>query len=316
MRIWALLAPIALTGILAGCGSSESSSSGSLSGAQSEAQAYITGKEHTINLGRVDYEHVVALAALAEKHSSTEVIDEIAKVAQEAHDQIDGFREELFKTEGDKKLSEATFALSEAAGELKNAMGALVAYTGNPNPATLAHFGVQVQGAQGKWNQAVDEIWEIAHEHNAPRLEVAAGRSAAKSAESVSGGWETAPSTSAKLPPAENTTRTSTYTNFHSPSNNIECEMRTLEKEGLEPLTFCQSREPPHWASVSPDGRVKHGGAEEVGNMPSGGAAIPYGGSESLGPWTCLSLNSGMRCTIASGKGFEISRSGVTELHG
>jgi hypothetical protein len=154
-----------------------------------KAREYIAQKSHVINYGRVDYEHVAALVALAGKAGNeSSVINELAKVAQESHDQIDGFREELFKTGGDKKLSEATFQLSEGAGELKNAMGALVAYTGNPNPATLAHFTVQLEAAQSKWNQGVDAVWEIAHEHGALRLEAAHGLAAAKAAESVEGG--------------------------------------------------------------------------------------------------------------------------------
>jgi hypothetical protein len=172
--------------LVSGCGETEAGSSGS---AEVQARTYIGEKNHTINLARVDYEHVVALVALAQKSGETgAVINEIAKVAQESHDQIDGFREELFKTGGDKKLSEATFELSEGANELKNSMGALVAYTGNPNPATLAHFTVQLGAAQSKWNQAVDEVWEIAHEHGALRLEASHGLAAAKAAESVQGG--------------------------------------------------------------------------------------------------------------------------------
>jgi hypothetical protein len=45
-----------------------------------------------------------------------------------------------------------------------------VAYTGNPNPATLAHFTTQLEAAKAKWNQGVDEIWTIAGEHGAYRL--------------------------------------------------------------------------------------------------------------------------------------------------
>lgn len=98
------------------------------------------------------------------------VIDELAKVAQEAHNEIDGFRQELFKPDGDKKLSEATFVLSEGANELKNAMGGLVAYTGNPNPATLAHFSTQLESAKSTWNQGVEEIWHLANESGAMTL--------------------------------------------------------------------------------------------------------------------------------------------------
>jgi hypothetical protein len=164
----AVLLLIAIAGT-SGCGESESSNPAT---AEKEAREYISQKGHNINVGRVDYEHVALLVGLASKAGgeSTTVIDELAKVAQEAHNEIDSFREELFKTDGNRKLKEATFELSEGANELKNAMGGLVAYTGNPNPATLAHFSTQLEAAKGKWNEGVDQIWTIAGEHGAYRL--------------------------------------------------------------------------------------------------------------------------------------------------
>lgn len=148
------------------------SSGGSKSSPEKEAQSYISSKSHIINIGRVDYEHVAVLIGLASKPGgeSEEVVNEIAKVAQEAHNEVDGIREELFDSEAGEKLKTATFELSEGANELKNAMGAIVAYTGNPNPASLAHATVQMQTAKSKWNTGVDEIWELAHEHGAMRL--------------------------------------------------------------------------------------------------------------------------------------------------
>jgi hypothetical protein len=147
-------------------------SGGTSTSPQKEAQEYISQKSHAINIGRVDYEHVAALVGLATKagNETTTVVDELAKVAQEAHNEIDGFRQELFKSGGNEKLSDATLQLSEGANELKNAMGAIVAYTGNPNPATLAHVSTQLEGAKAKWNEGVDEIWTIAGEHGAYRL--------------------------------------------------------------------------------------------------------------------------------------------------
>ncbi len=167
-----VVALIVVIGAIAG-GSGKSGPSGSSgSDARSEARKYISERGHVINLGRVDFEHVALLVGLLSKSGgeSEQVIDEIAKVAQESHDEIDGFREELFKTEGNEKLGEATLELSEGAGELKNAMGALVAYTGNPNPATLAHFSVQMEKAKEKWNAGVEEIWQIAQEQGAMTL--------------------------------------------------------------------------------------------------------------------------------------------------
>lgn len=107
-----------------------SSSGGKGSSPEKEAHEYISQKSHVINDGRVDYEHVEALVGLASKagNESGTVIDELAKVAQEAHNELEGFRQELFKTGGNEKLSDATLQLSEGANELKNAMGGLVAY--------------------------------------------------------------------------------------------------------------------------------------------------------------------------------------------
>jgi hypothetical protein len=147
-------------------------SGGKSASPEKEAQEYISQKSHTINIGRVDYEHVEALVGLASKagNETTTVVDELAKVAQEAHNEIDGFRQELFKSGGNEKLSDATLQLSEGANELKNAMGAIVAYTGNPNPATLAHVSTQLETAKSKWNEGAEEIWHIANESGAMTL--------------------------------------------------------------------------------------------------------------------------------------------------
>jgi hypothetical protein len=50
-------------------------------------------------------------------------------------------------------------ALYGAANDLKNSMGALVAYTGNPNPATLAQASTQYNTAVGEWNDAITTIY-------------------------------------------------------------------------------------------------------------------------------------------------------------
>jgi hypothetical protein len=137
-----------------------SSGSGKSGSPEKEARSYISSKGHTINIGRVDYEHVALLIGLLSK-SGTEsetVINEIAKVAQEAHNEIDGLRSELFDSEASEKLKDATLELSAGANELKNAMGAIVAYTGNPNPATLAHATTQMQSAKSNWNTGVDDM--------------------------------------------------------------------------------------------------------------------------------------------------------------
>ena len=42
-----------------------------------------------------------------------------------------------------------------AADDMKNAMGALVAYTGDPNPATLAQFTTKYGRARDEWNTGI-----------------------------------------------------------------------------------------------------------------------------------------------------------------
>jgi hypothetical protein len=57
---------------------------------------------------------------------------------------------------------------SKGANDLKNSMGALVAYTGDPNSATLAHFNSQYGSARTEWNEGVNAIW--AGEKNKPTI--------------------------------------------------------------------------------------------------------------------------------------------------
>lgn len=79
-------------------------------------------------------------------------------------------RNELYKVGGNDELSSATLNLQEGANELKNAMGALVAYTGNPNPASLAHLSTQLESGKSKWNEGAETVWRIAGESGAPKL--------------------------------------------------------------------------------------------------------------------------------------------------
>jgi hypothetical protein len=146
----------------------------SSSSPQKEAREYINQKGTAINIGRVNYEHVAGIVALLKQAEaegkSSEVINELAKTAQEAHNQVDEIRAGLYKVGGDQKLSEATLTLQEGANELKNAMGALVAYTGSPNPATLAHFSTQLEAAKTKWNEGAEAVWALAKESGAMTL--------------------------------------------------------------------------------------------------------------------------------------------------
>ena len=98
-------------------------------------------------------------------------IDQLAQDAQTAHDNLDQMRQDFALDAGDSgNLGDAETEVFAAANDLKNAMGALVAYTGNPNPATLAQFTSKYRHARGEWNQGVRAIWRIAHHKGTPTI--------------------------------------------------------------------------------------------------------------------------------------------------
>jgi hypothetical protein len=149
-RRWLATAIIIVIAGLAGCGKSSSSP-------EQEARSYISSKGHTINTGKVEVEHVAALVSLGE----------IRKAAQKAHNDLDGFRRELFDREASEKLKHATLELSEGANGLKNEMSTLVGYTRKPNYAAVERMTAQRLAARRKWNAGVEEIWHIANESGA-----------------------------------------------------------------------------------------------------------------------------------------------------
>jgi hypothetical protein len=121
-------------------------------------------------------------------------------------------------------------------------------------------------------------------------------------------------------PNTGNPGRGARWTSFHSPSHNISCELHlTEDKPGwshpTQTTALCQTEHPPRQVSMPGAGTPLTQGTA-IGNGPVNEGELLYGRSETLGPFTCLSLTTGMRCTVADGQGFEISRPGVTELHG
>jgi hypothetical protein len=67
-------------------------------------------------------------------------------------------------------LENAEAEMFDAANGLKNSTGAVVAYTGNPDPATLAGFTSQYQPAEAEWNDGVRKVWRLAHKPKPPTL--------------------------------------------------------------------------------------------------------------------------------------------------
>jgi hypothetical protein len=138
---------------------------------EKDARAWINSLEVDANKVQANLEVVQISLGLAIKNSSESNVYKLAQYAQQAHDNIDSIRQEFANTTTDSgALGDAQLAAFSGANDLKNSMGALVAYTGDPNPATLASFSSQYQKARGEWNYGVRTIWRMAHKKHAPTV--------------------------------------------------------------------------------------------------------------------------------------------------
>jgi hypothetical protein len=147
------------------------SSGGKSKTPQQQAQAYIKSMSRDINTVQVSVQSVqVGIALLQKGGASTGAVDQFAQLAQQAHDSINAVRQDFATGDTSGNLGNAEVELFTAANDLKNAMGAVVAYTGNPNPATLAHFTSQYQNAVGEWDDGVTTIWTIAGKTKPPTV--------------------------------------------------------------------------------------------------------------------------------------------------
>jgi len=140
-------------------------SSGKSKTPKQDALAYVN--RFTAQMGAVE-----ANIAVVENDVSTKApINQIALAAQRAHDNLDATRNDFANTTTTSgSLGNAETDVFTAANDLKDSMGALVAYTGAPNPATLAHFTAQFQSAATEWNDGVGTIWRVAQRRGAPTL--------------------------------------------------------------------------------------------------------------------------------------------------
>ena len=127
--------------------------------------------------------------------------------------------------------------------------------------------------------------------------------------------------TSSRAAPGATTTtatiqpQTPTSTEFFSPSRNISCEINDNFGQTLLTATLCFTITPPRSVTLRTDGvLVECSGDQCLANAGVGTPTLGYGDSIRLGPFTCLSSMAGMRCTLANGDGFLISRSGTTPL--
>lgn len=119
---------------------------------------------------QVRVEFVWVALGLAKQKPTQANVDELAQVAQESHDEIAGVRDDfaMCTTSHSGTLQDVEGLLYSDAGEVKNAMGAMVAYCGAPNAATLARFTTQYDQARTDWDRDVRAIWAIAREKKPP----------------------------------------------------------------------------------------------------------------------------------------------------
>jgi hypothetical protein len=100
---------------------------------------------------------------------------------------------------------------------------------------------------------------------------------------------------------------------FLSPSGNISCEIDN-GYIGLHQV-YCQTISPPRSVVLARTGTIKVcKGQQCLGNPADNTPVLGYGHSTASGPFRCLSTTAGVTCTVG-GKGFQISRSGITAAH-
>ena len=109
--------------------------------------------------------------------------------------------------------------------------------------------------------------------------------------------------------------QTPTGTEFLSPSGNISCEIDFNFGSSSISQTMCLTLSPPRSATLTPDGRVAVcTGTQCLSNAGVNTPTLAYRMAITLGPFTCVSTTTSMRCTLAEGAGFAISSGGVTPL--
>jgi hypothetical protein len=134
------------------------------------------------------------------------------------------------------------------------------------------------------------------------------------------GGFAGTPRAAADNPVCvQETNGTGSVCAFYSPSHNISCEVDYQRVggtgAGIPDETYCQTLVPEQSVTLDPTGALKKcAGTSCLGNAGEGTATLAYGQTAALGPFTCLSTTREVSCTVASGRGFRISRSGIASL--
>lgn len=115
------------------------------------------------------------------------------------------------------------------------------------------------------------------------------------------------------VPPPTTTTTTTppASIDFHSPTGNIHCAIRTGGAPASD-LVHCFTLVPAQSVTLLPNGTYTTcSGASCLAAPGAAEIDLTYGQAVGRGPFNCTSTFNGTICTAADGRGFEISRSGV-----
>lgn len=97
---------------------------------------------------------------------------------------------------------------------------------------------------------------------------------------------------------------------FLAPTDGISCEVN-FRRSGLT-STSCQTTTPPRSATLSANGNYTTCSGDHCLRNPSTTSpTLPYGSATGAGPYRCSSAPAGVTC-IANGKGFRISKAGIS----
>lgn len=100
---------------------------------------------------------------------------------------------------------------------------------------------------------------------------------------------------------------------FYSPSQNISCEIDYTTSGTPTESVFCETISPPQSVVMSASGSLQTcSGMQCLGNAGVNTPTLAYGDSTGIGPFRCKSTVASMICTVTSGQGFSISRTGIT----
>jgi hypothetical protein len=95
--------------------------------------------------------------------------------------------------------------------------------------------------------------------------------------------------------------QSATSTEFYAPSRNLECEIDYQFGPSSLTQAMCLTVSPPQSATLGADSSLKKCmGQTCLSNAGLNTPQLPYGSSITLGPFTCLSMTTGMKCTLAT----------------